>query len=189
MGVLPSFWGCPRVWQGPVWGQAQHHPDKLWTIPGETPMILETPPQVFEALPRFWGPPSQVFGAPPTLPMFHVLICCSSVTSCSSLQPFSFSMRARQSAGWEGTGRSALSPPGVLNPPSVPNTPPTAVSPKSQPLTGPECAQALPECPQIPPECPQAPPQCPQLLPKRPQISPSVPQFPPNCPQRPSECP
>lgn len=35
-----------------------------------------------------------------TLPIFQVLICCSSSNSCSSLHPFSFSMRVLQSAGW-----------------------------------------------------------------------------------------
>lgn len=35
-----------------------------------------------------------------TFPMFHVLMCCNSKSSCSSLHPFSFSMSALQSAGW-----------------------------------------------------------------------------------------
>ena len=43
-------------------------------------------------------------GVFPTLPMFHVLMCCSSASSCSSLHAFSFSMRARQSAGCGGGG-------------------------------------------------------------------------------------
>lgn len=36
-----------------------------------------------------------------TFPMFHVLICCSSKRSCSSLQTLSLSIKALQSAGWE----------------------------------------------------------------------------------------
>lgn len=34
-----------------------------------------------------------------TFPMFHVLICCSSKSSCSSLQTLSLSIKALQSAG------------------------------------------------------------------------------------------